>query len=363
MLPNEIANPRLKVTLWLRHSIVAIGDMGWRISRHRRQQGDSLQFFYDLSVSPLTFDFATFLASAEVERRMKGLEQIDVFLVMRSDGEIRSEAEDYEAVLDKTARLWRIRNVLIPMLALLPSVRSYAVCGTRELASAVIGDDDRQIYPESYRVYLPRQPAQRTIHNHARNNVPIWPLFRATDHSRRLIEQFLDRKARGRRPIVITLRNFDYTPERNSRFEDWLAFADGLDPAVFAPVFVLDAETAMQPPPVDLSRHIVCRAASWNLEIRMALYEAAWLNVSLMHGPLELCWYNENARYLLFLPVGASRVEMPHILAENGVAVGEDLAFAKPWQHIAWCADELPTLRREFEAMMQRLENLTQDAC
>ena len=83
----------------------------------------------------------------------------------------------------------------------------------------------------------------------------------------------------------------------------------------------------------------------------MALYEAAWLNMAIMHGPLELCWYNDRARYLLFIATGTATVNEEAALIENGHRIGVNLDFAKPHQRIAWKPDECATLQSEFARM------------
>jgi hypothetical protein len=88
----------------------------------------------------------------------------------------------------------------------------------------------------------------------------------------------------------------------------------------------------------------------------MALYEAAWLNVAVMHGPMELCWYNERTRYLLFLQIGADPTSSEDALAEGGVRRHRDLAFAHEFQHIVWQADEADTIRRSFADMAARID-------
>jgi hypothetical protein len=349
---NEIAYPRLGVTQKIRDVIVAVGD---RFASNRGLKNAwaqrCLQFIYDLSVAPITFDFASYLAAAEVERRLRGLDGINVIFILGTHQGAREELPDYEAAVDATARLSRFRNILVPMLAFLPSVRSYAVCGDREQAAALIVNDSAAIYPTDYRLFLPRHPTKRVIHERARAGVPIWPMFRTTDSGRRFVAAFLEREARGRRPVVISLRNYGFSPERNSRNEDWIGFADQLDPALYAPIFVHDTETAMRSPPADFGRHICCQAATWNLEIRMALYEAAWLNMALMHGPMELCWYNERARYVLFIATDTAHVNTHAALIENGHRIGTDLDFAKPDQRIVWQRDDLDVLRRSFSDM------------
>lgn len=359
---TEISYPRFRATRFLRTGLIRVGQLlQKRGASDGAWSGNCLQFIYDLSVSPITFDFASYLAAAEVERRLRGFDGINVLLVMGPHQGVREEAPDYEAAVSKDARQWRIRHMLLPMLGFLPTVRGVALCATREQARALISPDQRRIYPSDYRVFLPRLPDKWVVHEHARRGVPIWPMFRATEHGRRLVREFLEREAKGRKPIVITLRNYPYTPQRNSRNEDWLAFADSLDPTRYAAIFVHDAETVMQPPPADFSRHIVFDAASVNLEIRMALYEAAWLNMALMAGPTELCWYNERVRYLLFIAVGSAAMQTEAALVRNGHRVGRDLDFAKPHQRIVWKLDELDTLRREFLAMEAFLD--TPEAC
>src|SRR5262249_32676164 len=135
---------------------------------------------------------------------------------------------------------------------------------------------------------------------------------------------------------------------------DWIAFADGLDPDRYAAIFLHDSDTGMRGAPV-LSRHVACEAASLNLELRMGLYERAWLNMALMHGPMELCWYNERARYVVFMPLGADAVTTPEALAEAGHSLGGDLEFAAPRQRLVWQADELATIRLAFADMEARI--------
>jgi len=359
VIPNEIANPRLGVTAYIRSALIRLLGIVHRSSSSNAAWSRScLQFFYDLSASPLTFDFAGYLAAAEVERRTRGLAGINVIFVLGSYDGVRREEAAYDAAIDRVKRLGRLRNVLIPMLSLLPSVRSYAVCAERDAAAELITANQEQLYPRDYRVFLPRQPSPRVIHEHARRKAVIWPLLCATEHGRRIVREFLDREAIGRLPVVITLRHYDYSPARNSRSEDWIAFASALDPNVYAPIFVHDTETAMRRSRVDVRGHILCEAATWNLEVRMALYEAAWLNMALMHGPLELCWYNERVRYLLFINLGTAPETTEARLIENGHRIGQDLVFARPWQRLIWGADQESALRREFHVMELQLRDL-----
>ena len=51
--------------------------------------------FYDLQVSPITFDFLWFLVGADLERRRRGLDAVHVVIVPGRAAGLRREREDY----------------------------------------------------------------------------------------------------------------------------------------------------------------------------------------------------------------------------------------------------------------------------
>lgn len=351
---NELAQPRLAATQALRRAAIAIADgLRHRVSSN---QPNRLRFFYDLEVAPLTFDFASYLAAVEVERRQRDLEDIEVVFVPSRDGGVRKELAQYDSVVNADSRGWRIRNLLVPILALVPSVTAYRICATREEAAALLDESVERIAPPDYRVSLPRYPAKRWIHERAASGAAVFPMFRAPPHARRIVRDYLHKVAGGRRPVVITMREYGYTPARNSKTEAWLAFADQLDPARYVAIFVPDTEAAMAANCSQYGAHPLYEPAAWNIEVRMALYEAAWLNMAVMQGPMELCWYGEDVRYLIFLNVGNSAVSTAESIAESGQPLYRDLAFAKPFQRIIWDDDKLPVLTGSFAEMAARLE-------
>jgi hypothetical protein len=356
---NEFQNPRLAATRALRRLVIAVGDrLSPRPAASARWPEDALLFVYDLAIAPVTFDFISYLAAAELSRRRKGLAHIDVVFVAGPHEGLRKEQAEYEAEVDVVSRNWRVRNMLVPALSLLPSVRSHALCASREQARQLLAGAQQQSYPPDYRVELPRLPTKAWLHDMARAD-GLWPMLSAGAAARRYVKSYLDKVAGERRPLVITLRNYGFAPERNSNEADWIAFADRCDKARFAPIFVPDVSAAMTTEAADLGGHPVFLPACWNLELRMALYEAAWLNIGMMQGALELCWLNENARYLIFLPLGGASGISADGLTEQGVRIGRDLDFATPHQHIVWEADQLANIEAAFASFSRTLPDRT----
>jgi hypothetical protein len=353
---NEFRYPRLAATRALRRAIILVRDrLSAGPAASEPWPDDALLFVYDLAIAPVTFDFISYLAAAELTRRRRGFAHIDVVFVAGHHDGLRKEEPEYEMQVNPASRAWRVRNVLIPALTLLPSVRSYAMCASREQAKQLVAGAEQQIYPPDYRVEMPCQPAKSWLHRMAREGDKVWPMLKASAAARHYVKSYLDKVAGDRLPLVISLRNYGFGPKRNSRTADWIAFANRCDKTRFAPIFVPDTEMAMTMTPTDLEGYPACLAACWNVELRMALYEAAWLNMGIMNGPLELCWLNENVRYLIFLPMGADAINSAAALTEHGHRLGADLDFATPHQHIVWAPDELATIEEAFSRISRTL--------
>jgi len=363
---NELNNPRRSITLGFRRALVGakayadavrrmIAGTGDATTTQERLFAETLVFFLDLDVSPITFDMASYLAGAEVTRRALGLKDIFVLIVPgRHDG-FRLENPEYEDIVDTDARAWRVEHVVLPLLFLLPSVSGFQVCRNREDA-ALSGRTARNVFPETYAPWLPRQPAERIVRDAARSGSCIWPLFRASPMALKYARKVLDSYAGCEKPVVISLRQYDHMPRRNSDLPVWRDFAETIKLSGFTPIFLIDMEAESTGVVAGLRDQIVLDGAFWNLALRMALYELAWLNMAIMHGPMELCWYNEKCSYVIFIPVGAAPQCSPEALREQGHEIGSDLPFAKPYQKIVWEADTREALEREFKAIRPIIE-------
>lgn len=352
---NELAAPRLALTRRLRRTVTAVGDRFRRTTTASAAWSDDcLQVVWDLSVAPVSFALAGALAAAEVERRRRGLAGINVLLLAGPFDGVKRETPAHEMAEDAAARTWRLRHQLVPALAMLPSVRGVALCADRQQAWSLITDDPARLYPDDYRVFLPRRPDPAALCGLARDGATVWPLFGATTQGLRLADEFVGRVAGGRRTVVITLRADALSPAHNSRIDDWVAFADGLDPARYAVIFVHDGAAAA-PIPAALARHAVCPAASLDIELRLGLYERAFLVMGVMSDPLMLACHDERVRYQIFVPPDHEGDSPARALIEAGHRIGGDLEFARPWQQLVWRADELAAIRPAFAAMEARL--------
>ena len=322
--------------------------------------GGLLYAFYDLAVAPVTFDFLWFLIGADLERRRRGLAAVHVVIVPGALGGLRRENPEYESRVTAAARLARIDSILVPASGLLASVSGVTVASTREQAEQLANAAPSSVFPGRYEPALPIYPGPQEPLRAAREHGDRVALLRASDIDLERVDSWLAAQGCTGRVIAITLRNYGYTPERNSNMAAWAELARRLDRRRYWPVFVPDAEQCLDDTPPELNEFPVFNEAALVLGLRMALYQRAHLNLGVNNGPMGLCWLNERTRYITFKILSNAA---PNTSAEYmrllGFEIGASLPFATPWQAWVWEDDDLAVIERAASAMLDRLDAAT----
>jgi hypothetical protein len=319
--------------------------------------------FYDLQVSPITFDFLWFLVGADLERRRRGLDAVHVVIVPGRARGLRQEREDYEDVVDAEARAERIGNMLLPACSLLPTCAGVTHAASRKHAGFIRATLASHLYPAGYEPALPVFAGSRECLQDARHDMAHIPSLRATAQNLRNIDLWAASHAGGRRIVTITLRNYSYMPARNSNNEAWITFARSLDRDRFLAVFVPDLEQTLNGQAQELRGHVVLGEAAWNIGLRMALYERAYICLGVNTGPMGLCWLNARTHYatLKMAPAGVPQTS-PAFYRQLGFEPGRSLPFASPTQELVWEDDTIEAIQRAFARIARRIESRADDA-
>jgi len=314
--------------------------------------------FYDLNWMPLSFDFMTFLMDAEMARVRQGLESIHVAFAPQAHYGTPTGGAVAHMPFDRATCLWRLSNLLLPMLSFFPTVACHTIFGTRSEAMQWMADRPN-LYPAQdqlgrqdlaaiFRALIDGLAGEPEAH---RPGAPVQGL--------RYARQWLDaQKPEGRLPIAITLRDAPYSPERNSNIDAWASFAHRLDPARYLPIFIPDTDTALLGPPPNLSDFPWFAEAAFNVGLRFGIYEIAHLNLLTSGGPSALCCFSESIRYIYFKQIvsGATEATEAH-LRRFGHTPGQSPPFVGSHQKWVWEDDDLEVIEREFAAMVARLES------
>lgn len=226
---------------------------------------------YDLGVSPPTYDFLSFLIEAERYRRANGFDLIDIIF---QPGPMHGFRDD-ELPPDVETRKGMLWRVCVGMARLLPSVRNIDIKQTRW---NVTGD----VFPEGYEE---QRPKSHYATGFLKNGEPI---LKASETARRQIAM------RFSKPYAtISLREAQYWPDRNSNREEWAKVADWLSANGIQPVIVPDTNGP------GFDGHEEFTPASFDVDLKAALFEGAVINLGVLNGPMSLCAFLE-CRYLIF---------------------------------------------------------------
>jgi hypothetical protein len=318
---------------------------------------DVLFAFYDLQVAPVTFDFLWFLAAADLERRRLGLESVHVVIVPGSHDGVRRERDDYELVIDATARQARIQNILIQACRVLPSCDGLTLATSRAEAAFLRSVVARHILPVDYELALPVFPGPHSCLQAAHQGQHGIACLRAPAEELRTVDAWLKAHAGTRRVVTITLRRYGYMQRRNSNLPAWVAFARGLDASRYCPVFVPDTNDTIEGLPKELRDFQVFTEAAWNVPLRMALYERAFVNLGVNNGPMGLAWLNARVCYAT-LKIETADVPQSSLgfIRSFGFEPGKSLPFATPVQEWVWEDDTEEAITKTFERLTQRVE-------
>ncbi|MBF0269656.1 MAG: hypothetical protein HQL44_13815 [Alphaproteobacteria bacterium] len=317
---------------------------------------DAVHAFYDLDWMPASFDLCTFLMGAEMMRAEMNLPSIRLTFVLGRDQSLRREEEETVACLPVENRHWRLDNLLIPMASLLPSVESVQITARREDAY-LEASQASAVFPDrlSFRKLSLAELYQKVIPKLCQT--PGTLRFRAASQGHAYVGQWIASRLKGRKPVTITLRQSQKTPERNSDIAAWAGFARSLDLSRYLPIIVPDTDAALAPPLPELAGFAFFTEAAFNLGLRMALYEASYLNLLTTGGPIQLCQYNDLCRYLYFKPiVSSSRESDLASQIERCYYPGQSPPHATRFQRWVWDDDRLEVIQPAFEDMCAAIE-------
>ncbi len=351
--PTTVFGKHLKHYSFITHFIVSKpANFFYSLTRSHLKSNDSLYFFYDFEVEPITYDFAWALCIANARREELGLANLRVVFVPGAHQGLRKESKEYEEIVGFDARNWRIHAILLPITRLLSCPLSILFCSSRDEAQLIRDKQARFVYPEKYNVTFPVPYSPKlAMHYHQK-----FPALHADQQALNYISNWFSNNAHGKQLITITLRQYAYTPERNSNINAWATFANTLDKEKFFIVFIPDTEQALNAPPDEISAFHLFYPACWNLHIRSALYELAYLNLGVNNGPMALCWLNPMCRYITFKTSVPNVPQEPiETLLERGFVPGENPPFAHPFQKWVWGQDDFDTIRHEFRLMYDSL--------
>lgn len=316
----------------------------------------TLYAIYDLNVFPASFDLCWFLIAADIERKRLGLHSVHIVIAMFHRPFVHAMPPEHSDHVDEAAMLWRVDNILQPLCSLLPTCDGVTITPSMPDALRIL-TCATHVWPAG--CGSSRYPTLPQIYRQVVEGLPAYedrPSLKASEQALRYVRSWFEHIASGHELITITLRQHRGGATRNNDLDSWIEFARRITNSRFLPVFVPDTELAMHMTSA-LDGFTVFQAAPWNIALRMALYEAATLNLFVNNGPASLAILNGNCRYLMFKVTTPSlHLTSENYLSELGFREGRSPPFAGNLQKWVWEDDTREILVREFDRMMTAID-------
>jgi hypothetical protein len=245
-----------------------------------------LNAYYDTRFSPVSPDFAHFLACAEAHRRLKGLQGLALRIVAPSFDTVLPQ----DVSIAEDEHVWRLNRLLLPMTAFLPSI---VVTDVRRVPPRTL---DVPLFPSSYppRTDEDRRDASLPTVAHAMRyhgaGVDVQS-FRATERARALVADMV----RGRRYYTIILRTASSGDAEISNRDEWAKVYRSLTARGHAVFVILDSADPTSREAAYGIDWTVAHAATDDLDIRLALCEQAADNLGIIGGFATVLGYSKAA--------------------------------------------------------------------
>jgi hypothetical protein len=316
---------------------------GWQNARRRRV----LVATYDLQHHPVSYDIAFFVQAAEIQRQQSACDSIALTIAVPRDIDHQpGVSAAVNSIVDGRAREYRINHICVETAQLMQSVASITV---KYRAGR---DFDFELATFNIIRYPPEQVNHDAYYQFVNSYPDLVSGFSSTVEARRYVRKWLDSVSIGRKVLCVTLRQYQVNPERNSNMGEWKAFLERLDYAEYAVVVVPDTDQIGDFKTSSLSAYPSFDPACFNVDLRWALYELAYLNMFVNNGPSVAATLNKRVNYLMFkitlpgVPTGD-----PAFLKSLGFDLGATPKYATRFQRWVWEEDTADVLHREFLQM------------
>jgi len=277
-----------------------------------------LTAFYDLERGPVSYDFATWLVRAMMERDARKLARLHVVVVPKEDG--LGGFSRHWGPHDEHAARWRLWHIVV---------------GLCPLARATVTVAASRAQAEQMRREPCWWPADKAhlaapIMDAARAGARI-PQFAATEGARRYVRKWLS--GLQRMVVTLTLRNQANEPARNPSHAEWRELHAWLEASGYEVIVVDDSNDALEQ-----GRGY----AELDPDLRLALYERAAMNVVGQNGPAALLWHS--AAPYLRVKSGSP----PEWGTNLGLKQGEQVPWASRDQRLVYGPDSFSVMKGAF---------------
>ena len=241
-----------------------------------------LHCYYDMAVSPCSFDFFTFFMQCEIARIRRNLDYIFLHFIKGPRNEFREDN-----IRSDIQNLTFFENVIIPGLSIIRSCKKFEWVDRDEISG--MPSDPSLIFPRGYSLEKPVADyvGNDFVLSRVRGDLPGF--FQAPVFAQNFASQWMSRFD-GKKIITLTMREVDRDDVGGTRsvdIEKWEIFFELLKKKGVEPVVIRDTSHAFHGVKI-FKNATECPEASLSVPFRLAIYELSEYNYFKNNGPLIL---------------------------------------------------------------------------
>lgn len=268
-----------------------------RLFKGSKINNSSLLFIYDLELNPLTFNFGQHFANATIYSKIKSLKKIDL-LIIKSSSSNPIKTKKLKQYISENEAENRIYEIIISNFRLGQKANNLYLSNFNDSSIEKIISSYKFVYPEGYSVLKPISCPNK-LPNVSKEI--FFPMYQANLRAKEIISKYLE-NFDEKKIITFTFRDLKHMVNRNSQNDEWIKFSQYLIKNNYNVFLIPDP---INYNPKYFEKFLGCRIAEivlWNINLRAALYEAAFLNCSISSGIFEMTsCYNQNANSMMFV--------------------------------------------------------------
>jgi hypothetical protein len=308
---------------------------------------------YDTQYYPIGWDIAFFVEAAEITRQLiNGQGTIVNILYPLDMARLPGVPLAYDQAVDLHSREFRLAHICSQIANLFPNVTVNIVKDHRALIQSIDPECNLLNFPGEER------PHHTEYYRIVNANPTLVNGFTASPQALRYIKMWLSTfTTSAKRLICISIRDYPFDTQRNSKLGEWVKFIDSLDKDKYEVIIVPDTDQIGAYETSPLGPYRAFWPACFDVDLRFALYELAFLNLGVNNGPMTASSLNKKVRYLMFKLVVPG---VPHCTEEfiswSGYPVGSSPVYGSDLQKWVWEDDDFPVILREFNAMVSQIQ-------
>ena len=306
----------------------------------------TLYCFYDMEVSPASYDFFTFLHSAEICRLRRGFKSIKLILVKGSNFNFR-----HDEIRTRSQNETFFENVILPGISLLPSCDSFMWLAREE---ATLTLPKEQIFPKGYSTQSPTNEfmGHELVASKIRQNEIGF--LKAPQYACAIADQFVNQQVGEKAFVTLTIREIERDDTNRTRRIDvdfWNEAIDRLNSKGLKTVLIRDTSKSFGDK--ILEGAIEAPFASIHLPTRMALYDKSQLNLTKNNGPAVLQLYGQsNCIYFNQFDEEVVALSSNWFAVNYGMALGSQFPMTTNNKTFFWELEDQDKVFNQIEASL-----------